>query len=187
VHRDQRVLPCYVSACRNALRAAAGVCDADDYCTGASTACTDKKKTLATVCRPSAGVCDVADKCDGKTNDCPADKYAATTVICRAAAGVCDAAEYCTARDRLPGRHIQTRGVGVQGPLRASATWTMCARGPARACPVMYKATGTVCKAASGDCDADDVCTGTSATLCPAKFQPKTLLCRTAVGVCDAE
>ena len=66
-------------------RAAAGVCDAADYCDGAGSCTADAK--LTSECRASAGVCDVAEVCDGVADDCPADAYEPVTTECRAAAG----------------------------------------------------------------------------------------------------
>lgn len=76
-------------------RAANGVCDVDDHCTGVDSTCpTDAKSTA--VCRPIAGDCDVAENCDGLSDDCPTDAFLPTSVECRAMNGVCDVAEACT-------------------------------------------------------------------------------------------
>jgi hypothetical protein len=78
-------------------RAAAGVCDLVEVCSGSSTSCpTDKKATSSTVCRASVGTCDIQEKCDGSTNNCPTDVVQAAGYVCRAAvAGGCDIAETC--------------------------------------------------------------------------------------------
>jgi len=55
-------------------RPAAGVCDAEETCTGESLACPgDEKLGAAAVCNPALDECDGAERCDGVSNDCPAD------------------------------------------------------------------------------------------------------------------
>src|SRR5437762_8353111 len=59
-------------------RAAAGVCDVDESCTGSSTVCpADAFKPSSTVCRASAGECDPAENCPGNGPNCPADAKSA--------------------------------------------------------------------------------------------------------------
>jgi hypothetical protein len=53
-------------------RAAAGVCDAVEYCTGSAATCpTDV--FLTSVCRASTGPCDPAESCPGTGINCPTD------------------------------------------------------------------------------------------------------------------
>src|SRR5438046_7052117 len=85
---------CQFASSATVCRAAAGVCDVAESCTGTSATCPADAKSAA-VCRPVAGPCDVAESCDGVNDDCPADTFQPATVECRAAAGVCDVAESC--------------------------------------------------------------------------------------------
>jgi len=76
-------------------RAAGGVCDVAETCTGSSADCpADAKST--DVCRPSAGICDVVESCDGANNDCPTDAFLSASTVCRESAGICDVVEQCT-------------------------------------------------------------------------------------------
>src|SRR5205823_4158950 len=76
-------------------RPAAGICDVEETCTGSSSTCPNDAKSTA-VCRAAAGICDLAESCDGVSNSCPADSFVAGGTTCRAAAGICDVAEKCT-------------------------------------------------------------------------------------------
>src|SRR5439155_22762545 len=44
---------------------------------------------------------------------------------------------------------------------------------------------GAVCRAAAGDCDVDETCTGTSTACPPDDFTPATTVCRASAGECD--
>ncbi|MCC6551862.1 MAG: hypothetical protein IT372_02420 [Polyangiaceae bacterium] len=69
-------------------RAAAGVCDVEELCTGQSADCpADSLTAPGTECRPSAGECDTAEACDGVSASCPEDGHAPDGEPC--AGGVC--------------------------------------------------------------------------------------------------
>src|SRR5207245_2505050 len=71
-------------------RAAAGVCDVDETCTGSSTTCpADAFKSSSTVCRGSAGECDPAEHCTGTSAGCPADAKCPDTTPCRSDGNPC--------------------------------------------------------------------------------------------------
>jgi hypothetical protein len=137
-------------------RAAAGVCDIAESCTGTSNTCPPDVKST-TVCRPAAGVCDVAESCDGVNNDCPPDSVAGAFVTCRPAAGVCDLPETCD-------------GSSVNCPADAKST-AVC-RAAAGTCDIAETCDGVSnnCPADTGQpdsdgdgvCDALDNCDGTS-------------------------
>jgi len=77
-------------------RAAADVCDAAEYCTGASSTCpADAFRDSATVCRAATDTCDVAELCTGNTTACPANVFAAPGTVCAAAADQCHQASVC--------------------------------------------------------------------------------------------
>src|SRR5439155_20820230 len=71
-------------------RAAAGVCDVDESCTGSSTVCpADAFEPSSTVCRASAGECDPAEHCPGNGPSCPADANSPAGTACSAATNTC--------------------------------------------------------------------------------------------------
>jgi hypothetical protein len=162
-------------------RAAAGVCDVAETCTGTSAACPDDAKSTA-VCRPSAGPCDAAESCDGASNDCPADVLLPATTVCRAAAGVCDPAETCTGTSAAC--PADAKSTAVCRPAAGPCDTAESCDGASNDCPadVLLPAT-TVCRAAAGVCDPAETCTGTSAA-CPADAK-STAVCRPAAGPCD--
>jgi hypothetical protein len=121
---------CMFETAGTECRAASGVCDAAETCTGASGSCpTDAFQGPATVCRPAADVCDAAETCNGSSATCPADGLQPAGTICRGPADVCDAAETCTGA-------ISTCPADV------------------------LKAAGTVCRAAADTCDLVETCSG---------------------------
>src|SRR5206468_1914457 len=69
---------CQFESSSTVCRAAAGVCDLVEHCTGSSAACPADAKSTAE-CRAAAGVCDVAEDCDGVGDDCPANAFEPTT------------------------------------------------------------------------------------------------------------
>lgn len=71
-------------------RPSAGVCDVDDTCDGASTACpADAYAGADTVCRPAASQCDTAEACNSASPNCPTDELASDGTSCDAGNGVC--------------------------------------------------------------------------------------------------
>jgi hypothetical protein len=75
-------------------RAATGICDAAEFCTGSSINCPPDEFAQGGICRNANGLCDVPESCDGTSADCPPDQFAQGGV-CRSATGVCDVAESC--------------------------------------------------------------------------------------------
>src|SRR5207244_10149569 len=64
-------------------RPAAGVCDADETCTGTSSTCPpDAFQSSFTECRASAGECDPAEMCPGTGPNCPADAKSPPATPC---------------------------------------------------------------------------------------------------------
>lgn len=76
-------------------RVAAGVCDAEETCSGISATCPADLK-LQGICRSIAGPCDLAEYCNGVSNDCPANQFHPNTYECRPDSGICDVADFCT-------------------------------------------------------------------------------------------
>ena len=77
-------------------RAAAGLCDRVETCTGTSAACpSDQLQPFGTTCRAAAGGCDVAEVCNGSSSACPANQSLPNGTPCSgsacAVAGTCQA------------------------------------------------------------------------------------------------
>ncbi|WP_199188475.1 hypothetical protein [Haliangium sp. UPWRP_2] len=65
---------CSLLGSATTCRAAAGVCDVAEQCSGTSAACpADGVAPAMQVCRPATNAADVAEVCDGTTVNCPAD------------------------------------------------------------------------------------------------------------------
>lgn len=158
-------------------RAAEGVCDLDDYCTGSHVFCLPNLKSTA-VCRPSAGSCDPAENCDGFGNDCPADVLTPIGTVCRAAAGVCDIAESCAGDPTCPADDYRPAGTECRAAAGVCDVAESCS-GAATTCPVDdFVTAGTECRAAlDPTCDVAESCTG-SGPQCPADaFSPNGTSC----------
>jgi cysteine-rich repeat protein len=167
-------------------RAAAGICDVAESCSGSSGTCPANGFVgTATVCRPATGgVCDAAENCTGSSAACPSDGFLGASTTCRPGAGVCDVAEVCN-------------GTGPNCPANAFASSTTPCRpaagvcdnaenctGSGAACPAnAFKSSSTVCRGSAGVCDLDESCTGSSAA-CPSDAK-SSAVCRPAGGVCD--
>jgi hypothetical protein len=64
-------------------RAALGVCDNPEYCTGNDAACpADKPRPKGDLCRSATGFCDVPEYCDGAGVQCPADMKKPDNTTC---------------------------------------------------------------------------------------------------------
>lgn len=168
-------------------RAAAGICDVAETCSGSSTACpADTLTATSVVCRATFGVCDVAEFCTGISATCPSDLFAQSNVVCRASAGVCDVAENCSgASASCPSNFFQSPTTICRGAAGVCDSIETCS-GVAANCPVDAFVTATaVCRGAAGVCDAAEMCSGASAS-CPADtFAMPTTVCRVSAGVCD--
>ena len=111
-------------------------------------------------CRDAApGVCDVAEVCDGVSSTCPVDGFAPATKLCTGTSqgGQCDD----DAKDHCSGT--------------------------SNTCVDAFKSSSTVCRAATGQCDVAETCTGTAGA-CPADaVAPVTTSCTGASngGACD--
>ena len=145
-------------------RAAAGVCDVDDFCDGVSSSCVaDAKRPATFVCRASAGACDVDDFCDGDSAACTEDAKRPATHVCRASAGACDVDDFCdgesaacTVDVKRPATHVCRASAGVCDVADSCD-------GTSNACPLdAKKPAGTICRAA-GSCDySAEACDGQS-------------------------
>src|SRR5437870_3746186 len=179
---------CCSSTCKfepatTVCRAAAGPCDAAEFCSGSSAQCpADSLKPATFECRPAAGPCDAAERCDGSHDTCPADGFKTAGTECRASAGACDLAEVCTGSGAAcPADKKKT---GVCRPSAGSCDVAESCDGTHSDCPAdgFQPATAT-CRPSAGQCDAAELCTGSGAA-CPADAK-RTGVCRLAAGPCD--
>ncbi len=162
-------------------RAAAGMCDLAETCTGTSKSCPADVKSTA-VCRPSAGACDPAESCDGSHNSCPTDVLATTNTVCRASAGACDPAEHCTGT--AADCPVDAKSSAVCRPAAGTCDVAESCDGVSNDCPTdAFVSASTTCRASAGICDPAEHCTGSSAT-CPPDAK-STALCRPATNGCD--
>lgn len=147
-------------------RAAAGPCDTPEACSGTSSTCpNDSFLPAATACRSAAGVCDVAESCTGTSALCPLDGFAGSTTICRAAAGDCDLAETCSGSGPTCPSDTKKSAGSACPPDTNVCTLDRC-DGSSSVCQHPPGNAGTLCRAASGECDTAEVCNGTTTT-CP--------------------
>ena len=173
------------------LRGLGEVCDASDQCS--STVCVD-------------GVCCSSACGGGAVNDCVACSVAAggTTdgtctalgaaaapmVTCRAASpsNACDVAETCVAGNTAcPANGFAVNGTPCGGaPSGVCDAQDVCNAG---SCTAVYAGSSTVCRPVTGECDAPEMCTGSSAS-CPANNTSALngMPCGAApAGLCDAQ
>src|SRR5205823_2508701 len=128
-----------------------GSCDNDsgDHCSGSGNACVDAFQPATTTCRGAAGQCDVAETCTGSTGACPADAFAPATTSCTGSSN----GDAC---DNDAGDHCSGSG---------------------NACVDAFQPATTTCRAAAGQCDVAESCTGSSGA-CPADtFASSTTSC----------
>src|SRR5207249_12154052 len=88
----------------------------------------------------------------------------------------------------LPGQPSHADANQATGPPRRSSdlvcTTDTC-NGTSDACQHPAGNAGTVCRASAGDCDLDELCTGSSSTCPNDAFKPATTTCRPSGGECD--
>ncbi|HSP96048.1 MAG TPA: hypothetical protein VL049_02235, partial [Candidatus Dormibacteraeota bacterium] len=154
---------CQLRAAGETCRAAAGVCDEAETCTGASPTCPADAKS-ADLCRTSAGSCDVPEVCDGAANDCPTDLFVAGGTECRASAGVCDPAESCTGSG--PECPADAKSSAICRAAAGACDLAESCDGVGNDCPADARSSAT-CRAAAGSCDVAEVCDGVGVN-CPA-------------------
>src|SRR5207249_4886098 len=172
----------------DAQRAAGTTCTDDgnpctaDTCDGSSSDCQHAAGNAGTVCRAAAGDCDAADTCDGVSDRCPADGFQPSSVVCRGAAGECDLAESCPGNGPdCPADAKSAAGTACTDDGNACTTDTC--DGSRNACQHPAGNAGAPCRAAAGECDEAEHCSGTSAS-CPPDGK-KTGVCRPKAGACD--
>jgi uncharacterized repeat protein (TIGR01451 family) len=174
---------CMFAPSNTVCRAANGVCDVAENCTGSSVTCPADQFATSGVCRAANGVCDVAESCDGSGPNCPADHFA-TSGVCRPANGVCDVAESCDGSGpNCPADHFATSG--VCRPTNGVCDMAESCDGSGPNCPADHFATSGVCRPANGVCDVAESCDGSGPGCPPDNYAPSSTVCRPAAGVCD--
>src|SRR6185295_6775203 len=162
-------------------RAAAGVCDLAERCTGSDPLCPSDQKSTG-VCRATAGSCDVAEQCNGAGNDCPADVVRPSDIECRSSTDLaCDPAEFCTGSSgSCPPDAISCSGACGNGVTDEGEDCDEgLANGAATSCcteDCRLRASGETCRASGGVCDPAETCTGVG-PLCPDDAKT-TVVCR---------
>jgi hypothetical protein len=154
-----------------------------DVCDGSAKSCTHPAGNAGTVCRTIAGDCDVAEECDGTSPSCPTDAFKPSSVECRATSGECDLAESCTGSGAsCPADAVKPVDTAC-GDDENVCTRDVC-DGSGKTCTHPAGNAGTVCRAAAGECDMAEVCTGSSPS-CPANgFRPLGATCGDDGNVC---
>jgi hypothetical protein len=155
---------CTFSAADQVCRAAAGVCDVAENCTGSSAACpADAVQTAGSACGDDGNPCTV-DVCDGVSAACghPAGNAGA---VCRPSAGACDLPEICTGADAAC-------PADAKSTAECRASQGICdlaesCDGVSNDCPAdAFQPAGTECRPSTATCDPAESCTGTAAS-CP--------------------
>lgn len=165
-------------------RPAAGPCDVADRCNGSALTCpADARQPASFVCRAAVSDCDAAEQCSGSDTGsvtCPADAFRPIGANCTVGGG----AGYC-AGDMMCNDSCPT-GQACVDPTNPCRVGTIrCSSGGMAVCDSFTNApAGTLCRPATGACDAAEICSG---SVCPADtFLSSTTMCRTAAsGGCD--
>jgi len=108
----------------------------------------------------------VAENCTGSSALCPTDAFEPQTQVCRPSAGACDIPESCTGSgSQCPADAVKVHGFVCQQGQVCQPT-SIC-DGSTATCSVTYLSNSSVCRAAVGECDIPEYCTGSTGT-CPA-------------------
>ena len=180
---------CTFEAAGTVCRAAAGVCDAPETCTGTSGSCpSDAKFPNTTVCRAPnvTDPCDPPEYCTGLNNTCPTDFTRPNGTVCNNG-NICANVSYCNT-GKCQGVDVYCVGVCGDG---IKATQEQCddgnlLNGDCCSSACKFEASTTVCRNSTGICDPQETCTGSTGS-CPADvMQPNTYVCRgTGSNTCD--
>ncbi len=175
---------CQLASAGTVCRAAAGVCDPAETCTGASDTCpANAFASSATVCRASAGVCDPAESCTGSSPLLSRRREEHRRLPPPAAASATSPRAATAARDACPADAFRS-AAEICRPAAGVCDLAETCTGAGPACPADAKSTA-VCRPSAGGCDPAETCDGAS-DACPADtLTPNGTVCRAAAGVCD--
>jgi len=177
---------CSFRAPTQVCRAANGVCDAPDTCSGSSDTCPpDAVRPDGFVCRAIAGECDVAaETCDGVVKTCPADEVRPFGYPCTPDAVICSA-DICNGVSTACTHPAGNAGAECRAAVGSCDVPEFCT-GASTTCPANgLKAAGEVCRPPTDDCDAPELCTGSSNSCGPDGVLAAGTECREANGICD--
>lgn len=169
-------------------RAAAGVCDVAETCTGGTTTCpTDARVAAGTVCGAlSASPCETDQMCNGASVACQPKAPAQGSPLCRASTGPCDLAEHCNGTSTSCPGDARAPTTTVCRPSVASCDAAETCDGASAACPSDgASGAGTVCRAATLPCDVEERCDGTNFACPTDEVASSGVVCRAATSTCD--
>jgi len=157
-----------------------------DQCDGTHSDCQHPAGNAGAVCRAAAGECDLPETCTGTSTECPPDDGKKPPgTVCRAAVNECDIVETCDGTSNTcPADTVKAQGTACTDDGKVCTTDLCNGTVGAPACVHDPGHGGTVCRAAAGDCDVAEACTGTSADCPPDGFKPPSV-CRPATNECD--
>jgi hypothetical protein len=168
------------------------LCDAEERCNGASSACpSDLGQAVGTPCVSTDicvgnATCTASITCIGLRSQCTCD----TDSDCNTG-NPCAVSRCVTLMAPLRGRRCEStpaQDMQVCRPSAGPCDEAERCTGTSLACPTDRFNTGLMCRAATGACGSNTTCSGASAQ-CPAEvFKPATTVCRPkSTTVCDAE
>jgi hypothetical protein len=171
------------TVCRAAIDT---TCDAEERCTGSSSACPGDLVRDGVLCRAANGECDNAEFCFG--GRCPTDVFKSNSNTCGGSPRECENQARCTGSSPNCPAH-SPKGTntpcGPQPPSDPTCALRQNCDGSGGGCPsgFRFKSNGAVCKAANGDCDVDDTCDGSTQN-CAERFRPTTYVCNSKNDDC---
>src|SRR5436309_760918 len=141
------------------------------------------------------GTLDAGEDCDqGASNGtagscCSAScRFVTSGTICRAAANECDVAESCTGSSATcPADTVKAAGTACTDDGNVCTTDACNGTAGAPACTHPAGNAGSVCRAAAGECDVAEACTGTSTTCPTDTFQPNGTACTDDGDPCTSD
>lgn len=167
--------------------ASLGSCDVPEVCDGVAVNCPgDVLAPSGTACGMGVGDCGTPANCTGASPFCPSSGVRPAGHVCRPVGGDCDVEEICD-------------GVSSLCPTDAKvASGTTCGASSGEPCDTDDTCDGVqngcvdaflsavVCRASTGACDPEEVCSGSAAT-CPADgIAPAETVCRASTDLsCD--
>src|SRR5439155_9464817 len=164
----------------------AGVCDPAETCTGSSATCPpDALSPAGTSCPDDGNPCTL-DQCDGTNVTCQHPAGNAGTV-CHTAGNDCDLTHTCTGTSTTCPTPVKAAGTACTDDTNPCTTDTCNGTVGNPLCVHSAGNAGTVCRAATGDCDLAATCTGTTTT-CPSNpFKPSGTACPDDGNVCTSD